>query len=181
MKITSRFTGLIIFESDHKTIKETVLAAIKAEVNLSGADLSRADLSRADLSRADLFGVDLSGVDLSGADLSRADLSRANLSGANLSRADLFGVDLSGVDLSGADLSRADLSRADLSRACGIISMQFFGFNIYVQKDNIKIGCEYMTVSNWRNVTVDEAVKMGIKKKHYESYKILCEAAISVL
>ena len=146
MKITSRFTGLIIFESDHKTIKETVLAAIKAEVNLSGADLSRADLSRADLSRADLFGVDLSGV-----------------------------------DLSGADLSRADLSRADLSRACGIISMQFFGFNIYVQKDNIKIGCEYMTVSNWRNVTVDEAVKMGIKKKHYESYKILCEAAISVL
>ena len=171
MKITSRFTGLIIFESDHKTIKETVLAAIKAEVNLSGADLSRADLSRADLSRADLFGVDLSGVDLSGADLSRADLSRANLSGANLSRA----------NLSEANLSEADLFRANLFRANGIISMQFFGFNIYVQKDNVKIGCKYMTVSDWREVTVDEAVKMGIEKEHYESYKILCEAAISVL
>ena len=186
MRILSRFTGLIIFESTHKTIKETVLDAIKTKADLSEADLSEANLFKADLSGADLSGADLSEAnlfkaDLSGADLSGADLSGADLSGADLSGADLSEADLSEADLSGADLSGADLSEANLSGANGIISMQFFGFNIYVQKDKIKIGCKYMTVSDWRKVTVDEAVKMGIKKEHYESYKILCEAAISVL
>ena len=191
MRILSRFTGLIIFESTHKTIKETVLDAIKtkadlseadlSEANLFKADLSGADLSGADLSEANLFKADLSGADLSGANLSEANLFKADLSGADLSGADLSEADLSEADLSGADLSGADLSEANLSGANGIISMQFFGFNIYVQKDKIKIGCKYMTVSDWRKVTVDEAVKMGIKKEHYESYKILCEAAISVL
>ena len=131
MKILSRFNLKFIFESTHKTMKQTIFAAIKA-----------------------------------GADLSKANLSKADLSGANLSE---------------ANLSKADLSKADLSGATGIILIIFSGFNIYVQKNNIKIGCEYLSINKWREVTINQAIKMGIKKERYTSYEILCKAAIKVL
>jgi hypothetical protein len=98
-EIKNRLDGSLIFSTETTSIKLAVKAAIKAKINLSGADLSRADLS---------------GAGLSWADLSRADLSLANLSGANLSRANLSGANLSGADLSRADLSWANLSGADL-------------------------------------------------------------------
>ena len=146
MKILSRFNLKFIFESTHKTMKQTIFAAIKA-----GADLSEANLYKANLSWADL----------SGANLSKANLYKANLSEANL--------------------SKADLSKADLSGATGIILIIFSGFNIYVQKNNIKIGCEYLSINKWREVTINQAIKMGIKKERYTSYEILCKAAIKVL
>ena len=79
-EIKNRFDGSLIFPTKTTTLILALKAAMKAEINLSGADLSRANLSWADLS----------GANLSGADLSRADLSGADLSGADLSRADLF-------------------------------------------------------------------------------------------
>jgi Family of unknown function (DUF5758)/Pentapeptide repeats (8 copies) len=72
-------TGTILFTAAVSTVKDLVVAAVKAGANLSRADLSRANLSGANLSRANL-----SGANLSGANLSRADLSGANLYGANL-------------------------------------------------------------------------------------------------
>ena len=89
-EIKNRFDGSLIFPTKTTTLILALKAAMKAEINLSGADLSRADLSGANLSRANLSGADLSGANLSRADLSGADLSRADLSGADLSRADLF-------------------------------------------------------------------------------------------
>ena len=83
---------------------ESVESAVRAKVDLSGANLSKANLSVANLS----------GADLSMANLSVADLSKANLSRAYLSRANLFEADLSGTDLSVADLSEANLSMANL-------------------------------------------------------------------
>ena len=166
MKILSNITRETIFESKHTTIARTVLAAIKAGINLS---------------KVDLYGADLSKTNLSETDFSRADLSETNLSGANLSGAHLYRAKLYGADLSETNLSGTDLSGANLYRANGIISIQFFGFNIYIQKNNIKIGCKYMSITEWHKVTVDKAMKMGIKKEHYELYKILCKAGICVL
>ena len=100
MKILSRFTGKVLFKSEHETISLTLRAAVKA-----GANLSRANLSGANLSEANLCGANLCGANLSRANLSRANLSRANLSEANLSRANLCG---------------ANLSRANLSEASGL-------------------------------------------------------------
>lgn len=59
--------GDVVFSASVGSIRDLILAAVKA-----GADLSRANLSR-------------------------ADLSGANLSWANLSRANLWGADLSGA------------------------------------------------------------------------------------
>jgi len=54
MKIYNRFTQKVIFESKDKTMKKTVLKAIKKGAGLSEADLKGADLSEADLKGADL-------------------------------------------------------------------------------------------------------------------------------
>ena len=123
MKIKNRFSGEIIFESEHTSIKLTVKAAVKASINLSGADLSEANLSWANLSGANLSGADLFGANLSWANLSGADLSEANLSWANLSWANLSGADLSGADLSGADLSWADLYVTSWNLGCGSLNV----------------------------------------------------------
>ena len=86
--IKNRWNDRVIYEGEHETLRDAVLAFVAARraegvrPNLSDADLSGADLSGADLSGADLSGADLSGADLSGADLSGANLSAANLSAA---------------------------------------------------------------------------------------------------
>jgi len=117
MKIKSRFSGTILFESTNKTIKLTLRAAVEAGANLSDANLRGAYLRGAYLRGAYLRGADLRGANLRGADLSDADLSDADLRGADLSDADLSDANLSDAYLSDADLSDADLSDAYLSDA----------------------------------------------------------------
>ena len=117
MRITHRQTAELIFESPCSTMRETVLAAIKAKADLRSADLSSADLSSADLSYADLRSADLSYANLSYADLRSADLSSANLSYANLRSANLSYANLSSANLRYADLRSADLRSADLRSA----------------------------------------------------------------
>ena len=45
MQVLSRFDRRVLFESEHETFRDTVVAAAAAKANLSGADLFRADLS----------------------------------------------------------------------------------------------------------------------------------------
>ena len=85
--IPHRTTGAILYTGEHATQRESVLAALKAGRNLSGADLR---------------GADLRGAYLRGANLRGAYLSDANLRGANLLDADLSGAYLRGAYLSGA-------------------------------------------------------------------------------
>jgi hypothetical protein len=40
MKILHRFSGATLFESDHTTMRETLVAAVKARANLAGAYLA---------------------------------------------------------------------------------------------------------------------------------------------
>ena len=74
MKIIRNGGNEVIFESKHKTMKATVVEALKVGANLRYADLGHADLR---------------GANLRGADLRYADLRDANLGGANLGGADL--------------------------------------------------------------------------------------------
>ena len=85
-EIKSEF-GSILFECNGESLRDAVIAAVKARADLSGADLSGANLYGADLSHANLYGANLSGANLSHANLSGANLFGANLSGANLSGA----------------------------------------------------------------------------------------------
>ena len=110
-------TGSVLFAAAVGTIKDLVVAAVKAGANLRGANLSGAYLCGANLSGAYLCGANLRGANLSGANLSGANLSGAYLSGAHLSNANLSGANLSGAYLSGAHLSNANLSNANLSGA----------------------------------------------------------------
>ena len=92
MKITHRFNGSTLFESEAQSLPLLLRLAIEAKADLRGADLSGADLSYANLSYANLSDANLRGADLSGADLRGANLSFEDLSYANLSYANLDGV-----------------------------------------------------------------------------------------
>ena len=67
MKILHRFSDATLFESDHATMRETLMAAVKARANLARADLAGANLAGADLEGANLAGADLADADLEGA------------------------------------------------------------------------------------------------------------------
>ena len=89
-------------------------------------------MSEADLSGAYLFGANLSGDNLSGANLSGADLSGANLSGA-----DLFGACLSGASGEETTIKNTPLQISGLQ------------WDIIIFDKDMKIGCEYHSVSDW--------------------------------
>jgi hypothetical protein len=75
--------GLILYSAGVDTIKDLVVAAVKARANLNGANLYRANLN----------GADLNGANLNGANLNGANLYRANLNGADLNGAVLYGAE----------------------------------------------------------------------------------------
>jgi len=85
MIILHRITKEVIFESEHKTLRETVECAVGQKVSLQEADLR--------------------GADLRGADLRGADLREANLQGANLQRANLWGTVLCDANLHDAQIT----------------------------------------------------------------------------
>jgi hypothetical protein len=122
--------GTVLFSAAASTIKELVLAAVRAGANLYGANLRGANLYGANLCGADLCGADLYGADLCRANLYGANLRGANLYGANLRGANLYGANLCGADLYGADLCRANLYGANL-RGANLYGANLRGANLY--------------------------------------------------
>jgi uncharacterized protein YjbI with pentapeptide repeats len=131
-EIKHRYTRAILWSDVTGSVKDAVVAAVKAGADLTGAILARADLTGANLdganlaganltdaylARADLTDVNLAGANLAGANLTDAYLTRANLEGADLARANLSYAYLAGADLAGADLVRANLTGANLEGA----------------------------------------------------------------
>jgi len=94
-----------------------VEAAVRAGVNLAGADLMHVNLNGANLEGAHLAGAYLTGANLVGANLMDADLEGAYLSGAYLMDANLAGANLMHVNLAGAYLMDANLYGAYLMDA----------------------------------------------------------------
>ncbi|MDR3502894.1 MAG: pentapeptide repeat-containing protein [Legionella sp.] len=83
IEIKNRFSAKTLFTSDTATdLVGALEEAVKAKMNLRGANLSSADLCSANLSNADLYGADLCSANLSNADLYGADLRGANLRAA---------------------------------------------------------------------------------------------------
>jgi len=153
---------------DRKELEE-ILAQHKLWMQSNGG--SRADLRRADLRRADLRWADLRRADLRWADLSGADLRWADLSGA-----DLRWADLTDADLRGADLSRADLSGADL------IVMQLNQYQVFVQKEFTRIGCEYHKNEEWQKWGPTDVKHMAHDAEAFWTpYKPVVCAAIAAL
>ena len=102
IEIKHRFSGAVLFEGDHDSLKACVEAAVKARANLAGANLAGADLAGANLAGAYLADAYLAGADLAGANLTGAYLADAYLAGAYLAGANLTGADLAGANLAGA-------------------------------------------------------------------------------
>jgi len=116
-KIKSRWSGVVLFSIEAKTLRDCLEKALESDANLRGANLRGADLRDANLRGANLRDADLRGADLRDANLRGANLRGANLSGADLRDADLRDANLRGANLRGANLSGADLRDANLRGA----------------------------------------------------------------
>ena len=104
--------------------------------------------NRAVLPGADLSHLDLSNACLSNADLLSASLNSAKLNSVSLSYTNLRFSDLRFADLRGADLSFADLRSAVLPKTDAILASPW-GW-CHVQREYIRIGCQYRKTSSWR-------------------------------
>ena len=127
IEIKKRDTGEVLWTGEAASLRDAVIAAVKARANLARANLAGADLARANLpgayladanlADAYLAGADLAGADLAGADLAGAYLAHANLADANLANANLADANLADAYLADAYLAGADLARANLPGA----------------------------------------------------------------
>ena len=79
------------------------------------------------------------------ADLRETDLRSANLRSANLRETDLRSADLRETDLRNADLRYADLWRTDMRY------LKTDKYECYIQKEHLRIGCEYRAWEDWEN------------------------------
>ena len=114
---------------------------------------------------------------LSGANLSWADLREANLSGADLCGADLREADLSGAYLCGADLRGADLSQCEQYVAV----IQASRHSIVVINDDIRIGCQRMTLVDWLERFEAVGREAGYTEQQIAEYGIYLRAIRDVL
>jgi hypothetical protein len=128
--------------------------AIRHKINLIGADLRGVDLSG-----TELRGINLSQANLSYTSMRDADLSYTDLGYASLSGAELYGTNLSYASLSGANLRDTDLSYANLSCA-DLRVLQTDIWTCYIQKEYIRIGCQFFTVDEWLRFSDKEISKM---------------------
>jgi uncharacterized protein YjbI with pentapeptide repeats len=170
--ILNRFSGEVQFTAEiecaddaHMSIKIglAVKWAVKNMANLDGAmlnmaNLNGASLNGASLNRASLIGASLDGAMLDRASLDGASLIGASLDGASLDRASLEGASLNGASLNRANLNRANLNRASLNRANldrangindFVKSIQIEKYAICYTAENIQIGCQRHTHSEW--------------------------------
>ncbi len=182
-----KFTAEIEAQEDAPAsvkLRLAVLWAIENKVDLRGSNLSGSDLSNCNLrgsdlrdcylsncnlrgsdlrdcylSGSDLRGSDLRGSNLSSSDLRDCDLSDCNLRGSDLSDCDLSDCNLRGSDLRGSNLSGSNLSGSDLSN-CNLRVLQTDIWTVYVQKDTIRIGCQYHSISDWGQFTDGQIANM---------------------
>ncbi len=116
MEIKHQSTGAVLY-SGKGTLRDVVIAAVKARAYLANADLAGAYLANAYLANAYLANADLAGANLANANLADANLADANLADANLADANLAGANLADADLANAYLANAYLANADLAGA----------------------------------------------------------------
>jgi hypothetical protein len=144
--------------------------------------LRRANLYGANLREADLYVADLYGANLYGANLRGADLYGANLRGADLRGADLRDADLRDADLRDADLRGADLRDAYLDQCKQYIAfIRGSRHSIVVIDDDIRIGCQRMTLGEWLDKFESVGREAGYTEQQITEYGIYLKAIRDVL
>jgi uncharacterized protein YjbI with pentapeptide repeats len=131
VKILNRETGEVLFEHSGKAeidetpaqaLGRTLIAAVAAGVDLTGAELRDVDATGANLRGAKLAEANVTGGVFDRADLSHADLAnltglRLSAHGANFSRATMHYAHLWAAELDGADLTSVDAADASFDSA----------------------------------------------------------------
>lgn len=121
------------------------------ELLMDHDEFENMDLHGEDLRWADLCYCDFTGADLSEAKLLNADLSEGFLVNTNLRYADLRCANLRKTDMRGCDLRFAITDNVLLPATDRLLDLQ--GWQPHVQRDWIRIGCQYHRTDEWANFT----------------------------
>ena len=164
VEIKSRFTNEVLFSGEYASLKDAVVAAVKAGANLCGADLRGADLSSADLGGANLRG---------------AYLGSANLGGAYLRGADLRGADLGGANLGGADLDDTKIKGTNAIIQIGPIGSRADMMLVFNTDDGLRVstGCFYGSADDF----LVRVMETHGTNQHATNYRNALELAASML
>jgi len=99
--------------------------------------------------------------------------------GANLFGANLTGADLTGADLFGADLTRANLTGADGKKTTikkTPIQISGLRWNIIIFDKDMRIGCEYHSLTDWWSYSDDRIKKMDAQAPEFcNQYKTMLQ------
>ena len=198
IEIKHRWNKSVLFSHDQEenSLKITLEMAVKADVNLAGANLAGANLTKANLAGANLADANLAGANLAdtnlaGANLVGANLADANLAGANLADANLAGAYLAGVNLTNADLEGAYLAGAYLvgtylagvnlirakieGEAITIQPIQISGlaWHVLITDEYLRIGCQRHTHERWFEFSDELIAKMDLRAAEFwEMWKV---------
>jgi serine/threonine protein kinase len=132
-EIRSKSGKLLYVAAAGSSKAETLLAAINANVDLSGADLSRTSLKGITISGANLDGADFTSCDLRGATIKDTSVIGANFDYANMDHARFNKVNaktssFDGATMSGVTIVNSSLECSTLSRAL-VTNADVFGGN----------------------------------------------------
>ena len=179
VEIKSRFTNEVLFSGEYASLKDAVVAAVKAGANLCGADLCGAYLRGANLRGADLRGANLRGANLRGANLRGADLSSADLGGANLGGADLRGANLGGANLGGANLDDTKIKGTNAIIQIGPIGSRADMMLVFNTDDGLRVstGCFYGSADDF----LVRVMETHGTNQHATNYRNALELAASML
>lgn len=139
-----------------KDIHGKTICEIEAK---SENDFSGVDLSGKNLQFADLRGKNLKEANLEEADLYRANLEVAILRGANPRKAKLRKANLEGANLTKANLEGASLRWA-IGNGKEIKTIKTVRWSIVIAGDQLAIGCQQHSFSQWMNFSDEEIEEM---------------------
>jgi uncharacterized protein YjbI with pentapeptide repeats len=129
IQIFHRTDKKVLYEGEHESLRDAVVAACLIGADLQCANLADAYLEYANLANGKLAYACFEGASLEWACLAGADLRYADFGDAELANANLTDADLAMAFFSGANLEDADLSDADLAGAC-LVDANFIGANL---------------------------------------------------
>ncbi len=115
--IICSLSGKKLFETRHKTVKNTLEEVVERNIDLSYADLRNCKITDASLDGMIAPGASFWGTDFGGSDIGYAILHGADLRCANLSDCCFAHSNLTGANMNGAQFSRTIVEGAVLDRA----------------------------------------------------------------
>jgi Pentapeptide repeats (9 copies)/Pentapeptide repeats (8 copies) len=148
-RILNRWTNACIWESDHETLREAVVAAVESGTPLDGANLDKVNLDHVKLVGARFNGASFNGASFNDARFNGARFNDASFNGASFNGASFNDARFNYASFNGARFNGASFNDASFNGASSFSTNPFCKWRVHGKGDTISIGCKTKTVAEW--------------------------------